>query len=279
MAFKDLITEMKCKDFRIEVEEGLKGDSLSIAAQDHAGGCRPCREFNQKHVEFREWLTVCQKITAPKNFQFGVQRKIGDAKSVHAHGWAWERLRYIVPATALTAVLVMVGLYAINSGTFSNSGPGVAVLDTNVNRTSTEEARVPEKNTSAPVEPVKEEIASSTNTNKQENPRVESPKGGTLDSQSTRRNIDQAAPGVDKPKTPAGINPNGSSPSADRSKTLLAMQGFGAVTGVVDMKVKAVKGDSPAGRSGIKVGDIVESVNGTAVTVKRGGQTLQITVQ
>jgi hypothetical protein len=280
MAFEDLKIEMKCKDFRIEVEEGLKGESLSIAAQDHTAGCRPCREFNQKHIEFREWLTVCRKVTAPKDFGFGVQRKIAGAGASQTHGWAWNGLRYIVPTAALSAVLVLVGLYAFNSGTIPNSGPGVATLDTNVNkaaRTAPDEARVSE-NIAGPVEPAKpsEVIATSVNANKRENNAPVTVPKETSDPNKGGGSLVQVANKVPPPELPRGLNAPSNDP-AGKSKTLIALQGLGVIANL-EMTVTRVTGKK-AEAAGILIGDVVKSLNGNTVTIERGGQILQITIK
>src|SRR5262245_27029502 len=106
---------MNCKDFHIEVEAGLRDTRLSTSAEEHAAQCPPCYEFNQKHIEFREWLEVCRKVTAPKDFQFGVQRKINQAGAAHSHDRLWRSLRYVVPSTALAAVLVLAGSFFLNN--------------------------------------------------------------------------------------------------------------------------------------------------------------------
>jgi len=270
---------MKCKDFRIEVEEGLKGDSLSIVAQDHAAGCRPCREFNQKHIEFREWLTVCRKVTAPKDFQFGVQRKIANTESAHSHGWVWDRLRYIVPATALTAVLVLAGFYLFNSGTILNFAPGVATLDTNVSttRAGSDETRAPE-NVVHPESAKPGEDLAAANTSKQEsNSRIAVPKenvepekvGGSRDSAGEQR---------DESKTPAGI-PLQKGSQADLRDTLNILRDSGALTDIHSMSITQVLAGSVAARAGIKIGDVVQSLNGNVVTIVRDGQARKITLK
>lgn len=267
---------MKCKDFRIEVEEGLKGESLSIIAQDHAAGCGPCHEFNQKHVEFREWLMVCEKITAPKDFQFGVQRKIAGGQYAHSHGWAWSRLKYIVPSAAMAAVLVLVGSYLFNyrNVTTDPAGPTAYVAESE-NRNSTavksEETQIPE-NPAVAQEPAEEKIATAANTNKQDKnapPAVqkEDHKGGS---------VDYGVKDVKQPKTPKGINLAQEGPIQSRLLQL------GVITerdsgGLI--KVSGFTKKSAAAGSGVKKGDVVESLNGNVLTVKRGGQALQITIQ
>jgi hypothetical protein len=276
MAFEDLKIEMKCKDFRIEVEEGLKGDSLSIVAQDHAAGCRPCHEFNQKHIEFREWLTVCRKVTAPKDFGFGVQRKIANSGASHTHGWAWDRMRYIVPTTALAAVMVLVGSYVLfNNRNLPDDQVKAAISNS---EHVTDQAAQPanpvavQGGPESVKQPGEEKIASVINSNKQENSKIAPPKNETLDPEASRH-LDSAAPGVEA-KYPEGINPAKNDP-AKLSNLLMALSAKGIVVNL-NMKVIGLKANAPAG---VQVEDVVESFNGKVVTVRRGRQTLQIALK
>jgi hypothetical protein len=287
MAFEELRIEMKCKDFHIEVEEGLKGESLSIAAQDHSASCHPCREFNQKHVEFREWLMVCEKITAPKDFQFGVQRKIAVAGGAHSHHWTWNRLGYIVPSTALAAALVLGGSYFFNSQNVTGN-PSAASIAEPENRSSAaaSDAPVPPDNpamaqSNNPAEAPKqgdEKIALAVNVNKQDTGvRIAVPKENP-DSEKGLGSLDQGATNVAPPELPKGINlpPNN---QANRSKTLINLSALGAKATVADMRVSQISENSPAARAGVKVGDVVESLNGNVLTIRRGGQTMQIVIK
>ncbi len=271
---------MKCKDFRIEVEEGLKGESLSIIAQDHAAGCAPCHEFNQKHVEFREWLMVCEKITAPKDFQFGVQRKIAGGQYAHSHGWAWSRLQYIVPSAGLAAVLVLVGSYLFNYQNVSTdpAGPTAYVAESeNRNPETAKDEAVPStvvvqpENSSETQKPGDEKTLAAANVNKQNKNapaaiQKEGP-GGSLDSTVKE---------VKDPKTPKGINLAQEGPVQSRLLQLGVITGRDS-SGLI--KVSGFTKKSSAAGSGVKVGDTVEGLNGNVLTVKRGGQALQITIQ
>lgn len=273
MAFEELRIEMKCKDFRIEVEDGLKGDSLSIAGQSHTADCRPCHEFYQKHIELREWLMVCEQITAPKDFQFGVQRKIAGGHYAHSHGWAWSRLRYIVPSTALAAVLVLAGNYFFNYQKVT-TGPAAIIAESDRNpdtaKSENNIAIAPSENSSEAQKPGEDKTLLAANTNKQDKnlpPAVqkEGP-GGSLDS------------GVKDPPPPA--MPKGFELPRKGSVQSQLLE-LGVMTGWDNglIKVTVVKANSAGARAGVKVGDNVDSWNGNVLTVKRGDRTMQITLR
>jgi len=269
MAFEELRIEMKCKDFHIEVEEGLKGESLSIAAQDHAASCHPCREFNQKHVEFREWLMVCEKITAPKNFAFGVQRKIASSSASHSHKWAWSRLRYIVPSTAAMLVLALAGSYMLSPQNTPDNRSAAIIAESESRSTADNPAQVPvevpAQQTGAP-----DNAVAAANTKQNKNAPLatqrKEPEGGSIDS---------GVNPVPSPGLPQGLNLSQKS----SIQTKLVRLGVITATDNGGIKVILVKENSGAAGAGVKVGDVVESLNRNVLSVKRGGQTIQIVIK
>jgi hypothetical protein len=274
MAFEDLRIEMKCKDFRSEIEEGSRGDSLSIAAQDHGAVCRPCHEFNQKHVELREWMAVCRKVTAPKDFQFGVQRRIANAGAGHAHGWAWNRLRYIVPTAALAAVAALSWSYISTLPSQQTGNPQTFAAMTNSNVTPNQTAP-PAVITEAPVVSPDQQLASGSN--KQENnARINAPKESATEKGGG--SLTQGAGNVAESKKPSGIEvrSGGDPAKLGLRNTLQALQQLGVIT---NLEKKVIKVTGSAVGSGIELDDVVESLNGNVLTVRRGNQTIQITIK
>jgi hypothetical protein len=279
---------MNCKDFHIEVEAGLRDTRLSVSAEEHAAGCPPCHEFNQKHVEFREWMAVCQTITAPKDFQFGVQRKIASSSSSHSHDWIWRGLRYIVPSSAAVAVLVLAISYTFNNQNVQTSptstSAAMANSDAGNSLAAKETNPAPENNsgtitgnvTEEQPKPENEKLAVNPANKQENNSRAVTPGGGTLDSKgggSVTQGVANSAPS----KLPKGLYiPENE--RANRSTTLLALSDLGVVSSV-DLKVLRLKSGSAAARSDLKVGDQIESVNGNILTVNRDGLILQITLK
>lgn len=265
---------MKCKDFRSEIEEGSRGDSLSIAAQDHSAACRPCHEFNQKHVELREWMAVCRKVTAPKDFQFGVQRRIANAGAGHAHGWAWNRLRYIVPTAALAAVAALSWSYISTLPSQQTGNPPAVAAMTNSN-VSPDQNAAPAVITEAPAVSPDQQLASASN--KQENnARINAPKESAVENGGG--SLTQGAGNVAESKKPSGIQPHDGSgdPARLLRNTLQALQQLGVIT---NLEKKVTKVTGRAVGSGVEIDDVVESLNGNILTVRRGNQTIQITIK
>lgn len=277
---------MNCKDFKTKVEEGLKGDSLSIAAQDHAAACRPCREFNQKHVEFREWLMVCEKINAPKDFGFGVQRKIASSSAVHTHDWLWQGLRYIVPSAAAIAVLVLViGYLSTNNAipenkgvaAISNSEIGNPAAKDNIGAPNDVASQTPQpESVTESAKPENEKLAvGNTNTNRQDNKARVPSGGGTLDSKGGGGSLAQGVNDSKPAQLPEGIHLP-SSTLLNQSNIQTALLHLGVITATEKGVVKVTFVKPNASRAGVIVGDVIESLSRNVLTVKRGGQTLTI---
>lgn len=274
---------MNCKEFHIEVESGLRDTRLSASAHQHAADCPPCHEFNNEHVEFREWLSVCEKITAPKDFQFGVQRKIASSGAANSQDRIWRGLRYIVPSAGMAAVLALGISYGFNYQTVAPNPVATAMTNTQF---APKDANVPatdpvQKIDTPPVQDNEKTIAvANTNAAKPENnsrvavpvaPKVEDkvPGGGSLESTVK----DSAAS-----KLPEGINLPASG-AANRSNTLLAAAKLGVFATSTDLKVNGFKPGSAAANSGIQLGDVIEGVSGNTVTVNRGGQKMTFTLK
>jgi hypothetical protein len=267
MAFEDLKIEMKCKDFRIEAEEGLKGESLSIAAQDHVAGCRPCREFNQKHLELREWISVCETITAPKDFQFGVQRKIANAGAVHTHSWAWNGLKYIVPTAAL--VLLTVLTWNFFSSTAQQTGTPLAVM--NAEAPPLKDNAAPQPETVTPQ--IEQQLATAVNKAENTNARVAVPKENP-ETGNGGGSVVLSASNIPDSVKPQGLHvaPNQRAVQSDLHNSLLV---HGIVT---DLGMKVIK-LTPNAPAGIQVDDVVKGFSGNTITVIRNEQTIQVSLK
>lgn len=270
---------MNCKEFHTEVEAGLKDTRLSASAQQHAADCPPCHEFNNEHVEFREWLTVCQKITAPKDFQFGVQRKIANTGSANSQDRIWRGLRYIVPSAGMAAVLALGISYGVN---YQNvDGSQIATSISNTSQFAPKDSAVPapsadqqqalvsianvEKIETPPATDNDKTMAASNAAKPENNSRAAVPKENQkLDGGSIESGVKDSK----ESKLPEGIKlPTDA--ASNLSNTLVSAARLGVIAGT-DRRVNRVTG--AAEKAGVQIGDIVESVSGNTVTVSRGGQ-------
>lgn len=287
---------MNCKDFHIEVEAGLRDTRLSVSAEEHAAGCPPCHEFNQKHIEFREWMAVCQTITAPKDFQFGVQRKIASSSSSHSHDWIWRGLRYIVPSSAAVAVLVLAISYNFNNQNVQNSpnspsstsaamansdaGNSLAAKESNPateNNPGTQTGTLTGNVTEEQPKPENEKLAVNPANKQENNSRAVTPGGGTLDSKGGG-SVTQSVGDSAAPELPKGLHLP-TDKAAGQSSVQITLQNLGVITGSDNGVMKVTLVTNKAAGTGVKIGDVVENLSGNTLTVKRGDQILQITLK
>lgn len=273
---------MNCKEFHHEVEAGLRDTRLSASAQHHAADCPPCHEFNNEHIEFREWMTVCEKITAPKDFQFGVQRKIANASSAHTNDGIWRSLRYIVPSAGMAAVLALGISYTYNYQNVDSTGATAAMANSQqasdkpaapvvipVDNTATQQ-----QNTVVVQAPVENEKPAANVTEAEKTVKEALPKN---QEKITGGSIESTVKDKGDAKLPEGIHVPASG-AESRSKMLMSLPKLG-MTASTDLKVNRVIAGSAAERAGIQVGDQIVSVNGSTVTVNRGGQTMTFTLK
>ena len=98
--------------------------------------------------------------------------------------------------------------------------------------------------------------------------------GGALDSTNGGGSLDHAFKDSKPPELPEGLHlPTDRAVDQSSTQIALARSGIYTNTGMVVIKLKP-----EAASAGIKMGDVVESFSGNVVTVRRGGQTMQISI-
>lgn len=253
-------------------------------------------------AKVREMLSGMKRVEAPKNFAFGVQARIANAKPEDFRANSWlPVLRYAAPLAlvlVVTAAFVINGLYSVNE----TSVPVVA---------EGQEAQPPMD--PSPVTPgsevavrVPDPIGGSTaNSNTDTNDLASNPRRSPLE----RRTRDPRDAGAGSITSGQGsrspvidldprVNPL---PGANRTgfesrgeiniRRVLEIVGIDADSSDQGWKVKSVVTNSVSERSGVKAGDLIEAINGLPVTdgtrfsgsfngknlrVKRDGKTVQI---
>jgi len=305
---------MNCRDFLAEFEE--RRDTLSQTAQLHLNDCPDCEKTRGEQTRVWQMIDGLRQVDAPNDFDFRVKARIAQSKSADFQSGFFPALRYVLP---LALVVLILGLAAFNTTYFSGgnspqivetvqpmpnekeispidsfSANQVAATDTN------DETTVP-KVANVSVEPA------ASNQEKQvatvEPPaksRLNAPRKNSGDDGITSRDLSVKPPS--SPKFPLGINPDQTvrnSPNADTPNLITDVQilnfiGIETVSESGGKKVKAVKPDSLADRSGVKIGDIIEAIDGKRIggepvrmgtfesrklTVSRGAKKIEILLQ
>lgn len=280
---------MKCRDFKNEFEDRAV---LSETATLHFDSCNDCRKFHFEQTKLWEMLGGLNRIEAPKDFDFQLKAKIARAKpSDYQQTGFFPALRYILPLSALLVLLSVValsGLYFVDK----NTNAPVAVTETpnpvaNVNlpvNSSVAPNEVTEEinplindapifestNTPLKVLPKKPEVAQNDKEGGSKDFSNEKPKvisriekdsgGGSSDKAGTNPEV----------LTPRGVNPNQKPETmvTPNVSTTTDLNGLLGITGIKteSSKVISVEKDSFAERSGVRVGDVIEAVNGKEIT-------------
>lgn len=296
---------MNCREFLIEFEERGK---LSEPARLHLTVCTECKSASERQTQI--WLLIedLQPVAAPSDFDFHVKARIANAKPSDFQKSAFiPILRYVLP---LSFAALLFGVLVFNSGFFAaaptasdyaKAAPPIQnAPPLNVSPNTTLAFAPPAADNSSPVmAPANFDEKSTASANSarpspgNRNTRIETldlrldkeqpPKSKSEDGGGSRLMSVQPA----NPLFPKGISPNANSSAAPdiQSPKTPDEEGSFEVIGIeFDLengkrKVKSLKSNSIAERSGVKIGDVIEKISGGVLTVVRGTAKLEITLR
>lgn len=311
---------MKCRDFLVEFED--RNGDLSEAATVHITICAECRKTSEAQTKLWLLMEEMPRVEAPNNFDFRVKARIAQGKPVESRASFFPALRYVLP---VAFVVLLIGFIAFNANYFTGANPiQTAAI---VPQTAPVTNQIP-ANSFAESNPIATpETApriAGTIAQSIENPNLKptSPRRETqfvVDRQVRRLpkvvvrenprdeegggSRDNAFTPPPPPILPEGFNtkpPTQNQPNANignqqnqlKDAQILEFIGIETVADRGGRKVKSVKSDSLADRSGVKVGDVVEAIDGKKVseeprtsnegktlTVKRGAERIEIKLE
>ena len=226
--------------------------------------------------EVSRLLGALKRVEAPANFNFRVKSRIESGRPISRSAFNVPLLvRYLVPA-ALLLVVAYFGLNALRGG--KTVTPNVAV---------TQPAAVAP---AAPVTTNNEQVAPPANEQAPERALVQKPEGNSplsaapKDKKSSKNLSDSPAGfshdeavGPGKVLLPRGLTSNSNIPISTKgldsgpqltAKELLSILGIKAAYDGSGWKVESADAAGMAGRSGVKAGDVIESINDQAITDK-----------
>ena len=244
-------------------------------------------------VKIRQMIKNLPRVDAPKDFDFRLKARIANAKSTDFQPRFLPVLRYVLPLSVVVLIFTFViinGVYfAGNNQTVAEVQPTPVenkIVPTNdLPFAPPEIAKIPDQITSNSdlAEPVQPKIESEKNEitrveetkfvavklpkkTQTELPKLKTPDegGGSLDSSYKKTEV----------ITPRGIPSNElieASPNIENkndviTKQILLPRGIEIVSENGNRRVKSVKKGSVAERSGVKVGDLVEAIDGEKVS-------------
>lgn len=262
-----------------------------------------------------ELVGSLERVSAPKDFDFRLKARIAAQRGSYQTAY-WRRLRYIIPAGAAAFVLAFV-FYAANffapsqpvDSAAQNKPENSPLLNTKPGETSAQDLTEVAANAESNIGVIAANLNQMPPKNSEGNPVYVAQKpDGQKDSPVNKKTEDNFnGSSVESVKAPIRILP----PGINENAVIERRQGFeitgimtakellqiiGAETGSANDKltVKSVKPNSLADRSGLKVGDIVEAVNGQKITdknpapkfnvgesltVSRGGENIEISLK
>jgi len=273
---------MNCRDFLTEFEER---ERLTEAATFHLNDCPGCKKTSSEQTRVWQMIDVLPRASAPTNFDFRVKARIANSKSADFQPRFFPVLRYVMP---LAVIVLLLGLVAFNANYFSdnNAAPQVAeiVPPTSIVKETLPNNLSPDNQVAvANLQSVPEDkLVANTST---ANPRLtnerkktefvavkspnSTPKVKVRDGGGSRVSSYSKSPII----LPAGI-PNQSiktSPNVNNLKNLTDEQILSEIGIEIGLQnenrtVKSIKQDSLAKRSGVKVGDVIEAIDGKKIS-------------
>lgn len=283
---------MKCVEFQNEFEEQ---NALSEDAETHLFHCRDCQKFESDQNRIWAMLGGLGQVEAPKDFNFRVKARIAETKldGYKEETGFFPALRYVMP---LGFVIVLLSFVAL-SGLYFVGTQSEQPIATQTTPTPKEvkviQPEIAESDESEIIPEEKHVAEKNKNNLEEENPGIErktapenqrsndlvaekkgkTPKKTTEKPESGGGSKDLAGtkpptiiqPEFDTNRSPKPKQNKNPSKSVD-VKVVLDLAGIETDFKNGKYSVKSVRKNSMAERSKVKVGDIIEAINGKKIT-------------
>ncbi|MDQ3751082.1 MAG: PDZ domain-containing protein [Acidobacteriota bacterium] len=277
---------MNCRDFLTEFEERKR---LTEAATLHLNDCPDCKKTSSEQTRVWQMIDVLPRVDAPNNFDFRVKARIANSKSADFQPRFFPVLRYVMP---LSVVVMLVGLIAFNTTYFSGNQSSEPPTAKNIIESTIVRENMPPNASSTNqlvyAESKDEESAvtfptvnnkQSTNQNMQfvatklpssrqiktPKSKVEKDSGGGNHVISVRKVPVYLPKNMDTNQTNTSVS-NPEDPKTINQEQLLSFIGIETVLENAKRTVKSVTKNSLAERSGVKVGDVIEAIDGKKIS-------------
>jgi hypothetical protein len=280
---------MNCREFTAEFEE--RRDALSQPARFHLSDCPDCKKTSGEQTRLWQMIDGLKRIDAPNDFDFRVKAKIAGAKPADFEPRFLPALRYVLPLFLIVAVF---GLLVFNTSLYFGGNGASPVADAVLPPPSGQGEPAPLNsfaNNQIAVADAPREIPAANIANARiepiENsqrkpfvavkfppkPRTAAPKKNVKDDFVGVRDLAVTKPAE---KFPLGLNPNQpveTLPNVNDSNSIggeevLRILGIEAVRESGNLKVKTIRENSSAERSDVKVGDVIEAIDGVKLSAE-----------
>ncbi len=306
---------MNCREFTNEFEER---NALTHKATLHLNDCPDCQKMSSRQTYVWQMIDALEQVNAPNDFDFRVKARIANARPTDFQPRFLPALRYVLSAGI---IVLLVGFVAFNSSYFSNNQtaeqakiiPPTAIAENNFSPRPSEESQDVAKTT----QPFNDEKPSISNLpanteppkfrKEKEYTTVKLPLNQPSQIPKTRVKEDLSGSRVSTFKSATVITPENLSPNQkiermpnSENSILISIEQIEQFLGIETIlengnrKVKSVRENSSAARSGVKVGDVIEELNGKklsdaslrtktieakTLTVMRGAEKIEISLQ
>ena len=284
---------MKCRDFINEFEE--RG-ALSDTAARHLSDCLGCQKTSRLQSGLWRVIGEFKQVDAPQDFNFRVKARIANAKPKNNHSPLFPILRYVLPFSAIVLILTFVVFNEIYSLS-DKTAPPIAESDNKLlkqkedsasptnsltARQTVEDSRFLEVAQPAinnqVAQPFKTKKKSETYEDKNQYAAVKNVKKPqiktALDNEKGFDGSHDNASSASRNLTPKGLNPtktveplpNAGSANPVTVEQILSELGIEIALENGRRQVKKIKSNSVAERSAVKVGDLIEAIDGVKLT-------------
>lgn len=298
---------MNCRDFLNEFEDR---NALSETATLHLNSCADCKKING--VQTRVWQIIegFEPVAAPKDFDFHVKARIANAKPSDFQSPLFPVLRYVLGLSVVGLVLAFVvlnGIYSLDDKTApqvsekkvqtpiqkeslsSETSQNQQIASTSGSQ-ALNDKELPTDNSVMKPQQIENKKEEKTFSNKNQliavksskMPRVKSSgnedkNGGSSQVTSLRQATSILPKGIPNPnrkvENPTDF-PRSNSITAEQILTELGIE-ISAKNG--NRQVKIVKPNSVGERSGVKVGDVIEAIDGKKLSSEPiSGQMIEV---
>lgn len=300
---------MNCREFLIVFEEG---SGLTEAAALHLKDCSDCRKTSCEQTLVWHMIDNLPRVDAPNNFDFRVKRRIADSKPKDFQPQFLPILRYVLP---LGLAVLILGFFIFKMTDFSdrNIAPQLAGTSNDSKATPSNFSLTNQnilaviQNENSVVNELNSNIAQTKDDQERQIASSKSPKERQIQSPKNSHedtgggsHVSSLTPII--PKYPRGLDPNQtiesspefSNPKSFSADEILTQLGIESVLENGRLQVKSIRQNSLAERSGVKIGDVVEAIDGRKIssepiraktiegktlTVRRGAEKIEITLQ
>ena len=317
---------MNCREFTAEFEER---SALTQAATLHLNDCPGCKKTSAEQTRVWQMIDGLKRVDAPNDFDFRVKARIANKKPADFQPRFLPVLRYVLP---LGLVVLILGAVIFNTAYFSDGSSSPAIAENiqqapsaveipSTNSVSPEQfpaiinsqqsftdEKVFVGSSNQNIQTLRNEREAKLRNEREAKfvavksvqkpaakPRRESVKvdlegGGYHDKTSTEVRV--ITPENISPNNPSAILPNEANAKPLTDEQMLDFIGIKMTSENGRKKVQSVASGSAAERSGVKVGDVIEAIDGKQIggepmktfegkklTVVRGAAKVQINLQ